>query len=1583
MNKDVFHNLLIQSQQCLSMEERTFLTNAIYDMDTFHSMIDIILNKENNNIQNCLNIRNNPGPSTEEIPSEMDHSTDCVSERPEMPHPFVENINAKVFNNPGSSTMEIQSEIDHNADQVSEQLKTLNSLMECINSAEIFDNSKLATSEIQSKISVSIDNISEQSGTSNFLECINAEFGNPASSTMKIQSEMCHTADNPVSTIEIKSEICNTNDPETFVEIQSEICNTNDPESLVEIQSEICNTNDPESLVEIQSVHYSKCHSADKIYKQLEMPTSMDISVDLPLSPKPSTSMENLPDIQDSAKKVFKQPKALDFSRKHPSAEVIDVSSDSDTDSSVDSSENFFENSNDSYDDISIINTVNKTNIDEPISSCSTSQLNGNNNNTSLTNEIHVLTTGSGRQATDVNNKIQDRPKEDIEENNNDVLFVKRKRLNKSRPGCSKDSENTFLEMKDFYNSSNMDELLKDAKLIHALLPSSRYSYHLIYRMLSSNRFARNRIELTLWDLLPTERPLPQYLKRRKCSDEINFIEHKKKSHISLQEDQIDTNTALGKKEQLCAKNEIIADNRKSENIAFVSSTGENDEMIENMSEVAASNNTNNINQSTIPLKKAKLNHKSDESTTSVKDGSNTSNINIVPNSKIFTSSEVGTESKELHSIDNSEVKKTYESDRHSELYKVHKVVAPAKLTLQSNFTTPKGEKFHKPTTPVLSPPKLKILTKNTISTMSPIAVSIPICSIPKKEPTNIMKQNKPIIVHPNLNEPIILHPNLNSSISQYPGERFTTCPNVIKQNEQIAHVIKQNEQIAHVIKQNEQIAHVIKQNEQIAHVIKQNEQIAHVIKQNEQIAHVIKQNEQIAHVIKQNEQIAHVIKQNEQIAHVIKQNEQIAHVFHLNSSIFAPTSTLPGTSSNDKKASDMHVVPLPHSMCQSINRVQIEPQIEPYVSTEKDSTKVANVLTTKTLITPATINTASTSIAPAQSTSRLQKASSSNMTTQVNDKSLKQLLPILTPSKLIPMYDPDKMNCKVEQLEKKDAIGIKKIKIHTYMDKMEEVTNNAEQKEKEKSNEKATKIFAKLIPMFPTVKTSFIKKLCYDMKHDARDEVTIAAALVEMLLNCDQKNLSVEQVKPIEPQATTSKFYDMNEQYADLLMIFPEADPVYLRKVAEDIYSDPERIKEFVQSKLEDPNYPTRAQYLAKQKITQQQKQYTTDFQVKQFLEIFPDPFAYFEDDKRKCEFNPHAIDFLKYYFSKMRVNTLVKAYSQYNNLSLTAKALETLNPDMKTKRYCNKTITEDIPFLQECAFIQHKAELKKYLDEVKVKEEQEFNELKAKNELLECQCCYDDECMPSKCSTCEDGHIFCNLCIIRSTDVILGDGKSRVDCLLQCGSEFPLALLQRVLPPTKFSILLCKRQAAEVIAAGVDGLVSCPFCHFASIPPVEDKIFKCLNPECMKESCRLCKELNHIPLKCNEKSESARLYLEEKMTRALVRKCYHCSRLFFKEEGCNKMTCLCGAKMCYICDKPVTDYKHFQGQGAESSNLCPLWSDNRRLNAERVIKVCQETMKQIKEKDPRVEINVDALLPKLPPKSKGPHEDIQNVGL
>jgi hypothetical protein len=50
--------------------------------------------------------------------------------------------------------------------------------------------------------------------------------------------------------------------------------------------------------------------------------------------------------------------------------------------------------------------------------------------------------------------------------------------------------------------------------------------------------------------------------------------------------------------------------------------------------------------------------------------------------------------------------------------------------------------------------------------------------------------------------------------------------------------------------------------------------------------------------------------------------------------------------------------------------------------------------------------------------------------------------------------------------------------------------------------------------------------------------------------------------------------------------------------------------------------------------------------------------------------------------------------------------------------------------------------------------------------------------------------------------------------------------------------------------------------------------------------------------------------------------RSCWKCKRNFIKEAGCNKMTCNCGAAMCYICRQPVTNYTHFNGEGGTEFN-------------------------------------------------------------
>lgn len=75
--------------------------------------------------------------------------------------------------------------------------------------------------------------------------------------------------------------------------------------------------------------------------------------------------------------------------------------------------------------------------------------------------------------------------------------------------------------------------------------------------------------------------------------------------------------------------------------------------------------------------------------------------------------------------------------------------------------------------------------------------------------------------------------------------------------------------------------------------------------------------------------------------------------------------------------------------------------------------------------------------------------------------------------------------------------------------------------------------------------------------------------------------------------------------------------------------------------------------------------------------------------------------------------MNTISRQY-QFNqyNVSLTAKALTALGPDMKTKRFTQEMPTENIPLLQELCFIKNRQNIQNHLSMIKMKEEQLFKE-------------------------------------------------------------------------------------------------------------------------------------------------------------------------------------------------------------------------------------------------------------------------------
>uniref|UniRef100_A0A915KNF2 RING-type domain-containing protein n=1 Tax=Romanomermis culicivorax TaxID=13658 RepID=A0A915KNF2_ROMCU len=112
------------------------------------------------------------------------------------------------------------------------------------------------------------------------------------------------------------------------------------------------------------------------------------------------------------------------------------------------------------------------------------------------------------------------------------------------------------------------------------------------------------------------------------------------------------------------------------------------------------------------------------------------------------------------------------------------------------------------------------------------------------------------------------------------------------------------------------------------------------------------------------------------------------------------------------------------------------------------------------------------------------------------------------------------------------------------------------------------------------------------------------------------------------------------------------------------------------------------------------------------------------------------------------------------------------------------------------------------------------------------------------------------------------------------------------------------------------------CRFCNFGVIVdvPIEvNKVFKCGNPRCGKEICRRCNIdwQQHIGIPCDEietdADEKFRKQAEERLANAVIRYCHKCKAPIIKETGCNKMTCRCGARMCYLCRQPDIDYDHF----------------------------------------------------------------------
>jgi len=134
------------------------------------------------------------------------------------------------------------------------------------------------------------------------------------------------------------------------------------------------------------------------------------------------------------------------------------------------------------------------------------------------------------------------------------------------------------------------------------------------------------------------------------------------------------------------------------------------------------------------------------------------------------------------------------------------------------------------------------------------------------------------------------------------------------------------------------------------------------------------------------------------------------------------------------------------------------------------------------------------------------------------------------------------------------------------------------------------------------------------------------------------------------------------------------------------------------------------------------------------------------------------------------------------------------------------------------------------------------------------ECGCCCADIAFENSVQ-CTDGHLFCKHCVQRYVEeTVFGNGSTRVKCMNtseECNGFFNDVMLRASLP-------LKVLQAYDAAVArenlkGLENIVQCFDCGLqVEMPEGSGTVLSC--QECGAETCRLCGEEAHIPLRCNE---------------------------------------------------------------------------------------------------------------------------------
>ena len=182
---------------------------------------------------------------------------------------------------------------------------------------------------------------------------------------------------------------------------------------------------------------------------------------------------------------------------------------------------------------------------------------------------------------------------------------------------------------------------------------------------------------------------------------------------------------------------------------------------------------------------------------------------------------------------------------------------------------------------------------------------------------------------------------------------------------------------------------------------------------------------------------------------------------------------------------------------------------------------------------------------------------------------------------------------------------------------------------------------------MFPDHDDTFIEEVInnYDLDYNNNSETDLDNLIDYFLDLSFLKNSDVNSSfypPNNEDNLTDFVFEDFDEQFIPpdkmtvknqheiLIKAFPNADPEFLLDIVEQYHEDPDSMYQVVENKLLSGNYKTRSEYYAKLKSTEKPID-KNEFKIEEFVIRYSNPFDFFENLERKCEYSVNGLNFLK----------------------------------------------------------------------------------------------------------------------------------------------------------------------------------------------------------------------------------------------------------------------------------------------------------------------------------------------------------------